>query len=127
MAEFTVAVADPESGTTYQIEVEDQDANRFIGRELGEEVEGSAVGLDGYTLELTGGSDDAGRPMRTDLDGPDLDAVLLEGGTGYNPSREGERKRVTVRGREVSDATRQINARIAQRGSQPVDDLLGDA
>jgi small subunit ribosomal protein S6e len=34
---------------------------------------------------------------------------------------------VTVRGREVSDATRQINARIAQRGSQPVDDLLGDA
>jgi small subunit ribosomal protein S6e len=126
MAEFTVAVADPESGTTYQIDVEDQDANRFIGRELGEEVEGSAVGLDGYTLELTGGSDDAGRPMRADLHGPDLNAVLLEGGTGYNPSREGERKRVTVRGREVSDATRQINARIADRGGQSVDDLLGE-
>jgi small subunit ribosomal protein S6e len=126
MAEFTVAVADPESGTTYQIDVEDQDANRFIGRELGEEVQGSAVGLDGYTLELTGGSDDAGRPMRADLNGPDLNAVLLEGGTGYNPSREGERKRVTVRGREVSDATRQINARIADRGTQSVDDLLGE-
>ena len=89
MAEFTVAVADPESGTTYQVEVEDQNANRFIGRDLGEVVDGSAVGLDGYTLELTGGSDDAGRPMRADLAGPDLDAVLLEGGTGYNPSREG--------------------------------------
>jgi small subunit ribosomal protein S6e len=126
MAEFTVAVADPESGTTYQVEVSDQNANRFIGRELGEEVAGSAVGLDGYTLELTGGSDDAGRPMRADLQGANLNAVLLEGGTGYNPSREGERRRVTVRGREVSDATRQINAKITERGGQPVEDLLAE-
>lgn len=126
MAEFTVAVADPESGNTYQIDVSDQDANRFIGRELGDEVDGSAVGLDGYTLELTGGSDNAGRPMRSDVRGANLKEVLLEGGTGYNPSRDGERKRVTVRGREVSDATRQINARIAARGSESVEDLLAE-
>jgi small subunit ribosomal protein S6e len=126
MAEFTVAVADPDDGMTYQVDVSDQDANRFIGRELGEEVDGSAVGLDGYTLELTGGSDNAGRPMRDDVRGPNLKSILLEGGTGYNPSKEGERKRVTVRGREVSDDTRQINARIAERGSQEVDELLDD-
>lgn len=126
MAEFTVAVADPDDGMTYQVDVSDQDANRFIGRELGEEVEGSAVGLDGYTLELTGGSDNAGRPMRDDVRGPNLKSVLLEGGTGYSPSKDGERKRVTVRGREVSDDTRQINARINERGSQSVDELLED-
>jgi len=126
MAEFTVAVSDPETGTTYQIDVSDQDANRFIGREIGDEVDGNAVGLTGYTLELTGGSDNAGRPMREDVRGADLKAVLLEGGTGYEPSRDGERKRVTVRGREVSDATRQINARIAGRGNQSVGELLGD-
>jgi len=126
MAEFTVAVADPEDGMTYQIDVSDQDANRLIGRDLGEEVDGSAVGLNGYTLELTGGSDNAGRPMRGDVRGPNLKSVMLEGGTGYNPSRDGERKRVTVRGREVSDDTRQINARIADRGGQPVDELLAD-
>jgi len=126
MAEFTVAVSDPESGATHQVEVSDQDANRFIGRELGEEVDGNAVGLDGYTLELTGGSDDAGRPMRDDIRGPDLEEVLLTGGTGFNPTRDGERKRVTVRGREVSDATRQINAKITERGSESVDDLLAE-
>ena len=33
MAEFTVAVADPDDGTTYQVDVDGQDANRFeIGR-----------------------------------------------------------------------------------------------
>lgn len=124
MAEFTVAVSDPEDGTTYQVDVSNQDANRFIGREIGEEVDGSAVGLDGYTLEVTGGSDDAGRPMRADVAGPTLTELLLEGGTGYNPDREGERKRVTVRGREISDATRQINAKVVARGDQPVADLL---
>ncbi|MFB6308641.1 MAG: 30S ribosomal protein S6e [Haloarculaceae archaeon] len=126
MAEFTVAVSDPETGTTYQIDVEGQDANRFVGRELGDEVDGGAVGLDGYTLELTGGSDDAGRPMRADVRGSALTELLSDGGTGFNPSRDGERKRITVRGREVSDATSQINARIAERGDGSVEDLLGE-
>ncbi len=126
MAEFTVAVSDPEDGTTYQVDVSDQDANRFIGREIGEEVDGSAVGLDGYTLEVTGGSDDAGRPMREDVAGSALTELLLEGGTGYDPDRDGERKRVTVRGREISDATRQINAKVVARGDTPVADLLDE-
>ncbi|MDG5775529.1 30S ribosomal protein S6e [Haloarculaceae archaeon H-GB2-1] len=125
MADFTVALSDPESGKTYQLDVDGQDANRFMGKELGEEVDGSAVGLSGYTLELTGGSDKAGRPMRDDVRGTALKELLLEGGTGYNPSREGERKRVTVRGREVSDETRQLNASIVGRGSESVEDLLG--
>ncbi len=126
MADFTVVVADPESGDSHQLDAEGQDANRFIGRSLGEEVEGSAVGLDGYTLELTGGSDTAGRPMRSDVRGAGTKAVLLDGGTGYEPSRDGERKRVTVRGGEVSEETRQINAKIVDRGSQSIEDLLGD-
>ncbi|MFC6729304.1 30S ribosomal protein S6e [Natronoarchaeum mannanilyticum] len=126
MASFQVVVADPETGATYQRDVDGQDANRFIGRSLGQDVDGGAVGLDGYTLELTGGSDDAGRPMREDVDGPDLREVLLTGGVGYDPSRDGERKRVTVRGAEVGDAVAQINAKITGRGSTDVEELLGE-
>jgi small subunit ribosomal protein S6e len=126
MADFTVVVADPDTGTTHQVDVDGQDANRFIGRDLGEEVDGSAVGLDGYTLELTGGSDNAGRPMRDDVKGVALKSILLAGGTGYKPQRDGERRRVTVRGREVSDDTRQINAKVVEAGSDSIEDLLGD-
>ncbi|SFR98361.1 SSU ribosomal protein S6E [Halomicrobium zhouii] len=125
MAEFTVAVADPESGQTHQLDVDGQDANRFIGKDIGEDVDGGAVGLDGYTLEISGGSDDAGRPMRGDVRGSDLKSILTDGGVGFNPERDGERKRITVRGREVSDATAQINARISARGDESVEDLLG--
>ena len=126
MAEFTVVVADPNDGTTHQRAVEGQDGNRFTGRSIGEEVDGSAVGLDGYTVEITGGSDTAGRPMREDVAGPALRSLLLDGGTGFNPTRDGERKRVTVRGREVGEDTRQINATITDRGEQSVEELLGE-
>ncbi|HET7324448.1 MAG TPA: 30S ribosomal protein S6e [Halococcus sp.] len=126
MADFTVVVADPEDGAAHQRAVEGQDANRFIGRSIGEEVDGNAVGLDGYSLEITGGSDTAGRPMREDIAGPALKSVLLTGGTGFNPTRDGERKRVTIRGREVGEETRQINATITARGDQSVDELLGE-
>jgi small subunit ribosomal protein S6e len=112
MAEFQVVVSDPDTGSTYQIEVDGQDANRFLGRSLGDEVDGSAVGLSGFTLELTGGSDDAGRPLRADVPGPNLREVLLDGGVGFKPSRDGERKRVTVRGSEISEAVAQINAKV---------------
>lgn len=126
MASFTVVVGDPDSGLAYQLEAEEQDANRFIGKSIGDEVDGSAVGLDGYTLEITGGSDDAGRPLNPDVDGPNLTEVLMEGRqVGYRPERDGERRRITVRGGEISDAVAQINATIVEHGDADVDELLG--
>ncbi len=118
MAEFQVVVSDG-TGHTQQFEVDGQDANRFLNLDLGDEVDGTAVGLDGVSLELTGGSDEAGRPMRADVGGAELKELLLEGGVGYNPSRDGERKRITVRGRRISEATAQINAAM-------VDGTFGD-
>jgi small subunit ribosomal protein S6e len=127
MADFTVVVSDPEDGQSYQVEVDGQDANRFLGVSIGEEVDGAAVGLPGYTLQITGGSDNAGRPLRSDVSGPNLKEVLLTGGTGYKPSRGGERKRVTVRGREVSDEVAQVNVKITEAGEGSVSEhLAGD-
>ncbi|MFC7044374.1 30S ribosomal protein S6e [Halobacteriaceae archaeon GCM10025711] len=124
MATFQVVVGDPETGTSYQFEVDGQDANRFIGREIGDEVDGSALGLSGYTVEITGGSDAAGRPMRHDVGGSGLKEVLLEGGVGFRPERDGERKRVSVRGREVGEEIAQLNGKIAERGDESIEDLL---
>lgn len=115
MATFQLVVADPDSGTTYQREVEDQDATRFLGRSLGEEVE-----YEDLSLELTGGSDETGRPMREDVAGSDLKELLLEGGVGYEPSREGERRRVTVRGAEVAEDVAQLNVKAVEGDADAV-------
>ena len=125
MAEFKVVIADPETGETFQREVDGQDANRFLGRELGDEIDGDAVGLSGYTIELTGGSDETGRPMRADVSGTRLKELLLEGGVGFKPSRDGERKRITVRGREIDDDVAQINASVVD-GDGGVAAALGE-
>ena len=127
MATFTVVVGDPDSGQAYQLEADGQDANRFMGKSIGDEVDGSAVGLDGYTLAITGGSDEAGRPLHEEVAGPNLKEVLMrERSTGYHPERGGERRRITVRGREVSDAVSQINATVTEAGSDSIAALLGE-
>lgn len=126
MAAFTVVVADPEDGTTFQHEIDGQDANRFLGRSIGESVDGEAVDLPGYTLKVTGGSDDAGRPMRGDVRGSALKEVLLTGGTGFRPERDGERRRITVRGSEISDETVQINVKVTESGDTSIEELLSD-
>ncbi len=121
MATFSVVVSDPETGRSFTREVDGQDANRFMGREIGDDIDGTAVGLDGFTVEITGGSDDAGRPMRPDVKGDTLSEVLLTGGIGYNPDRDGERRRVTVRGREVGEPITQLNVKVTEGdGSVPV-------
>ena len=112
MAELKLVVSDPDTGNTYQTDVDGQDANRFIGRSLGEEVDGDVVGLSESTLQLTGGSDAAGRPMREDVSGSNLKQLLLEGGVGYHPEKDGERRRVTVRGAEFSEESAQVNAKV---------------
>ena len=127
MATFKVVVSDPETGTTHQFEVDGQEANRFVGKSLGGTVDGDGIGLPGYTLELTGGSDDTGRPMRADVSGTALKEVLLTGGTGYKPRRDGERRRITVRGAEIADDVVQINAKVTEAGGDDLESLLGDA
>ena len=127
MATFTVVIGDPDSGQAYQVEVDGQDANRFMGKSLGDEVDGGAVDLDGYTLEITGGSDETGRPMHRGVAGTSLSPVLMrESDTGYRQTRDGERRRITVRGREIADDVSQINVTVTESGSQPIADLLGD-
>ncbi|SDX77169.1 30S ribosomal protein S6e [Halopenitus persicus] len=125
MAEFKVVVADPDAGETYQRDVDGQDANRFLGRSLGDEVDGGAVGLDGYTLEITGGSDETGRPMRADVPGTSLKEILLDGGVGFKPTTDGERKRVTVRGAEIADDVAQVNVSVVD-GDGDVAAALGE-
>lgn len=115
MATFQLVVADPDSGTTYQREIDGQDANRFIGRSIGEEVD-----FQGLTLDLTGGSDETGRPMREDVPGTALRELLLAGGVGYEPTRDGVRKRVTVRGAEIDDDVAQINASVVEGDAEAV-------
>ena len=112
MTNITMVVSDA-TGSSQQVVVEGAESTDLMGAAIGDTVDGAVCGLDGITVELTGGSDAAGRPMRPDVPGSALTELLSSGGIGYRPTRDGERKRVTVRGRQVSAETAQVNAQIA--------------
>ena len=122
MAEFKAVIADPKSGKTYKRDVAGQFANALVGRKLGEEIDGLFVGLPGYKLAITGGSDKDGFPMRRDLPGPRRRRILLSGGVGFHPPRSGMRKKKTVRGNTVSPDILQLNMKIVQRGPKSIED-----
>jgi small subunit ribosomal protein S6e len=124
MVEFQVIVGDPDTGKTHSVEVDGQHANVFVRKRIGEEVDGMFVGLPGYTVEITGGSDQDGFPMRPEIPQATRKSVLVSKSTGFNPEDDGVRRKKTFRGNEVSPEITQINAKIVDRGPEDVDSLL---
>jgi len=112
MPEFKVVISDPKTGKSKQIVVKDEKARALIDKKIGDVFNGELIGESGVQLKITGGSDYAGFPMRADIDGPIKKYLLLSGGVGFHPQREGERRRKLVRGNTISEDIVQINTVI---------------
>jgi len=118
MAKFKVIISDPEDGTSKMVELEEARTVPLIGRKIGEVIEGAIVGLPGHKLQITGGSDKDGFPMRRNVHGGVRRKIILSGGTGFNPQKEGERRRKTVRGNVITEEIVQINLKIVEKPKQ---------
>lgn len=121
---FKVVVSDPKTRKGYQKEVEEAGSG-LVGKKIGEKVSGDFLGLSGYELEITGGSDKQGFPMRMDVDGIGRKRALLSGGVGFHPKIKGQRKRRSVRGNTISAQISQINVKVVKYGPKKIEELLG--
>jgi len=115
MAKFKVIVSDPEDGTSKTVELEDARAVPLIGKKIGDIIDGSVVGLPGFKVQITGGSDKDGFPMRPNVHGGVRRHVVLSGGVGFNPQNEGERRRKRVRGNIITDEIVQVNMKVVEK------------
>ena len=92
------------------------------------------------TIEITGGSDLTGTPMRGDLHGGGRKKVLVSPSTGfkghkivkkkggrYRYTYDGLRKRRAFRGNVISSDTRQINLKVVESGSKSLSDVFSPA
>jgi len=127
MVEFKTIVNDVKTGKSYNVKVSGHHANSLNGKNIGEIVDGIFVGLPGYKLKITGGSDRNGTPMRADLPGPKRKKLLLSEGLGFHERYQGERRRVAVRGSAISSEIVQINMAIAEYGPKSIEELLAPA
>lgn len=119
---FKLVISEGEN--SHQVEVEAAESKKLNGLTIGEEFDASLVGLTGYKLKITGGSDKNGFPMKKDVDGSRRIKSLLSGGIGFNPKRDGQRRRKTVRGNTVSDDIVQINTVVTQKGEKEINEIL---
>ncbi len=109
MAKLQLIISDPGNGSCKKIEVEGAQAQTFIGRKIGEMLNGSVAGTSGIRLMIKGGSDKDGTPMRPDVHGAVKTSILLSKGVGLRNKEKGIRIRKLIRGNTVTEDIIQLN------------------
>jgi small subunit ribosomal protein S6e len=122
-----LVVSDPGTKKAYQIEISEDKAGSLFGRKIGETFAGDPIGLKGYEMVITGGSDKDGFPMRSDMHGEGRKKILLASGSGYRPKERGVRKRKMVRGDTVSRDITQVNAKVTKTGEKTIEEIIRSA
>ncbi len=117
-------IGDPKTGKSYQRELEDKTVSGLMNKKIGDTIDAGIIGLPGYKVEITGGSDKDGFSMRKDVEGAARKKILIKKGPGYKYNK-GIRKRKSVRGNTVSTITAQINTKITKAGPKKIEELLG--
>ncbi len=106
-------VSDP-NGTSQRVEIEDAQLRPLVGTRIGQTIDGTLAGMQGYKLKFTGGTDKDGVPMRPDVHGSARARIVLSGGVGYKPTDKGMQKRKVVRGNTISAETAFLNFSIVE-------------
>ncbi|MDD5239482.1 MAG: 30S ribosomal protein S6e [Candidatus Nanoarchaeia archaeon] len=114
MADFRLVISDPKAKKAYQVEVKSPDADKLIGLKIGNNFRGEIVNAAGFELQITGGSDKEGFPMRKDIMGTKRIKVLISSGPGFHPKDRGDKKRKSLRGNQISEEIAQINCKVVK-------------
>jgi small subunit ribosomal protein S6e len=110
LAQFKLVISDPK-GKTISQDLKDRAAQPLLGTRIGGIVDSSVIGIEGGKIKITGGSDKAGTPMRSDVHGGVKKYVLLSTGVG---NRSEARLRKLVRGNMVTEEIYQLNCLLVE-------------
>lgn len=114
--------SDPKTGKSAQMVLDADKAALLMNKRINETIDGSAFGLTGYKLKITGGSDNSGFAMERSISGAiKTKRLALVSKSG---KLKGQYKRSTVRGNTVSNDTELVNAVIVEYGDKPVTELF---
>ncbi|MBI2657710.1 30S ribosomal protein S6e [Candidatus Woesearchaeota archaeon] len=124
MANFKLCISDPSTGKTFQKEVKDSAASPLVGLNIGENVKGDSIELSGYELQVTGGSDYCGFPMRKGILGL-RKKIAIYGGVGFRGGSKGIKRRKTVCGHKIHDKISQVNLKVVKQGPKKLAEIFG--
>lgn len=114
-----------EKGKAYRVDTE---AESLIGKNVGDTFDGKEIKteMEGYQIEITGGSDISGIPLSKEVEGLAIKGHLLTKGFGMKDKRKGLRLRKSLRGKQISSTTVQINMKVLKAGKTPMSEVFPD-
>ena len=113
-----------DKGKAWRVESESADA--LHGKNIGDKIQGNdvKVELDGYELEITGGSDSSGFPLSKDIEGIALKKQMLTRGFGMRDNYPGVRRRKTLRGKTITNNIAQVNLKVLKHGGKKFEEIF---
>ncbi|MFW6046397.1 MAG: S6e family ribosomal protein [Candidatus Woesearchaeota archaeon] len=118
MAKIKLVINDSKEGKSYSDEVEN---DAFIGLKINDEIKGDEFGYDGYKFKITGGSDNAGFPMRNDIEGTNKRKIFSGRTIGLKTLNGAQRIKKLVAGNTIYERTSQLNLKILKKGKKSLD------
>ena len=118
-------VLSTKDGKTYQKDLPSNEAEFFQNKKIGDNIDGNQIGLAGYQLEITGGSDKCGFPMRKGVQ-QDRKKLMAGAGVGFSEKDRNGNKQVgllrrrTICGERINNQTTQVNFKILKEGDSPL-------
>jgi small subunit ribosomal protein S6e len=119
--EIKCTINDPKTGKSYNKTIEKE---LVSNKKIRDTVPGNLFGLTGYELKITGGSDDAGFPMRPEINTTGRKKILVKNSIGVKVNKKGMLKRKTVRGNIIGEKIAQLNLTVLKSGTKPIKELL---
>lgn len=109
------------NGFCVQRELSEDQSKNLWGKKIGDTLEGTSFGLEGYEFQVTGGSDYCGFPMREDVAGPNRRRILAVKGIGLKQKAPGIRVRKTVAGNTIHPKIHQVNLKVLKEGAEKLE------
>ncbi len=120
-----IVISDSKTGKSYSVEFDKSKSTLLYGKHIGDEIDGNDLGIPGYKVVITGGSDTSGFPLRKGIAGTRKKSILISSGVGVRKAKHGMRYRKTVRADVISEEVGEINTKVTGYGSKSLDELLG--
>ncbi|KAI5170605.1 small subunit ribosomal protein S6e [Nematocida sp. LUAm3] len=115
-----LSISNPTRTTQTVVEIEYIAENALCEKQIGDIFDGEVIAPEwkGYLLKITGGSDKQGFPMKPGVQKQERVRLLLKkGDIGFHCTRDGLRRRKTVRGCIVSHEIRVLSLSVVKEGS----------
>ncbi|MCX8158533.1 MAG: eS6 family ribosomal protein [Candidatus Diapherotrites archaeon] len=112
-----LVISDPKKRIAYPSKIDNIEI--FLGKKIGDEVDLTPIGVNGYVVKITGGSDKDGFPMKPDLRGTVRRKILIT-----IDKKKGKKIKITKRGNVVDRDIAQLNLKIVKWGEKPIEEMI---